>query len=92
MTTPFIETTSVPLLAFVSLSLSSNSFPYNSTPHFSLFFANDPFDDPKVIGDPYCTVFIGCLSHLTSEYTLHQVSSLFNPISLSLFVAEKIFI
>ncbi|XP_015876230.2 U11/U12 small nuclear ribonucleoprotein 35 kDa protein [Ziziphus jujuba] len=35
----------------------------------------DPFGDPKVIGDPYCTVFVGRLSHLTTEYTLHKAMS-----------------
>ncbi|KAL8540818.1 hypothetical protein ACS0TY_002149 [Phlomoides rotata] len=30
----------------------------------------DPFGDPKVIGDPYCTLFVGRLSHLTTEDTL----------------------
>ncbi|KAJ8428703.1 hypothetical protein Cgig2_018483 [Carnegiea gigantea] len=32
----------------------------------------DPFGDPKVIGDPYCTLFVGHLSHATTEDTLHQ--------------------
>ncbi|XP_042985902.1 U11/U12 small nuclear ribonucleoprotein 35 kDa protein isoform X3 [Carya illinoinensis] len=32
----------------------------------------DPFGDPKVIGDPYCTVFVGRLSHLTTEETLRK--------------------
>ncbi|GAV75929.1 RRM_1 domain-containing protein [Cephalotus follicularis] len=35
----------------------------------------DPFGDPKVIGDPYCTVFVGRLSHLTTEDTLRQAMS-----------------
>ncbi|KAF5739269.1 U11/U12 small nuclear ribonucleoprotein 35 kDa protein isoform X1 [Tripterygium wilfordii] len=30
----------------------------------------DPFGDSKLIGDPYCTVFVGHLSHLTTEDTL----------------------
>lgn len=36
-------------------------------------FTDDPFGDPKVIGDPYCTVFVGHLSHLTNEETLRKV-------------------
>lgn len=40
-------------------------------------FADDPFGDPKVNGDPYCTLFIAHLSHLTTEQTLHKVSFLF---------------
>ncbi|KAJ9701425.1 hypothetical protein PVL29_006675 [Vitis rotundifolia] len=35
----------------------------------------DPFGDPKVIGDPYCTVFVGHLNHLTTEDTLHKAMS-----------------
>ncbi|KAF3434290.1 hypothetical protein FNV43_RR25393 [Rhamnella rubrinervis] len=35
----------------------------------------DPFGDPKVIGDPYCTVFVGRLSHQTTEHTLHKAMS-----------------
>ncbi|KAK9287717.1 hypothetical protein L1049_016156 [Liquidambar formosana] len=35
----------------------------------------DPFGDPKVIGDPYCTVFVGRLSHLTNEDTLRKAMS-----------------
>lgn len=35
----------------------------------------DPFGDPKVSGDPYCTLFVGHLSHLTTEETLHKAMS-----------------
>ncbi|KAF3336429.1 U11/U12 small nuclear ribonucleoprotein-like protein [Carex littledalei] len=35
----------------------------------------DPFGDPKVIGDPYCTVFVGRLSRETEEKTLKEVMS-----------------
>ncbi|KAJ9189229.1 hypothetical protein P3X46_000546 [Hevea brasiliensis] len=35
----------------------------------------DPFGDPKVIGDPYCTVFVGRLSHSTTEHTLRKAMS-----------------
>lgn len=35
----------------------------------------DPFRDPKVIGDPYCTLFVGRLSHLTNEETLRKAMS-----------------
>ncbi|KAK7340958.1 hypothetical protein VNO77_21677 [Canavalia gladiata] len=35
----------------------------------------DPFGDPKATGDPYCTLFVGRLSHLTSEDTLRKVMS-----------------
>uniref|UniRef100_A0A7N0TNZ7 RRM domain-containing protein n=1 Tax=Kalanchoe fedtschenkoi TaxID=63787 RepID=A0A7N0TNZ7_KALFE len=30
----------------------------------------DPFGDPKVTGDPYCSLFVGRLSQLTTEDTL----------------------
>ncbi|OIT22765.1 u11u12 small nuclear ribonucleoprotein 35 kda protein [Nicotiana attenuata] len=32
----------------------------------------DPFGDPKAIGDPYCTLFVGHLSHFTTEHNLCQ--------------------
>ncbi|KAL6578903.1 small nuclear ribonucleoprotein 35kDa (U11 U12) [Orobanche minor] len=35
----------------------------------------DPFGDPKVTGDPYCTLFVGRLSHLTTEDSLHKAMS-----------------
>ncbi|XP_030536511.1 U11/U12 small nuclear ribonucleoprotein 35 kDa protein [Rhodamnia argentea] len=35
----------------------------------------DPFGDPKVSGDPYCTLFVGRLSHFTSEDTLRKAMS-----------------
>ncbi|KAB1228149.1 U11/U12 small nuclear ribonucleoprotein 35 kDa protein [Morella rubra] len=35
----------------------------------------DPLGDPKVIGDPYCTVFVGRLSHFTTEDTLRKAMS-----------------
>ncbi|KDP42821.1 hypothetical protein JCGZ_23763 [Jatropha curcas] len=35
----------------------------------------DPFGDPKVIGDPYCTVFVGRLSHCTTEESLRKAMS-----------------
>lgn len=37
------------------------------------FIADDPLGDPKLIGDPYCTVFVGRLSHLTTEDTVYKV-------------------
>ncbi|KAK1295106.1 hypothetical protein QJS10_CPA16g00151 [Acorus calamus] len=35
----------------------------------------DPFGDPKVIGDPYCTLFVGQLSCLTDEETFRKAMS-----------------
>ncbi|KAL3724396.1 hypothetical protein ACJRO7_029552 [Eucalyptus globulus] len=35
----------------------------------------DPFGDPKAVGDPYCTLFVGRLSHFTSEDTLRKALS-----------------
>uniref|UniRef100_A0A7C9E3A3 RRM domain-containing protein n=1 Tax=Opuntia streptacantha TaxID=393608 RepID=A0A7C9E3A3_OPUST len=35
----------------------------------------DPFGDPKVIGDPYCTLFVGRLSRFTTEDTLRKAMS-----------------
>ncbi|BBG93466.1 RNA-binding family protein with RRM/RBD/RNP motifs [Prunus dulcis] len=36
---------------------------------------NDPLGDPKLIGDPYCTLFVGHLSHLTTEQSLRKALS-----------------
>ncbi|XP_044466073.1 U11/U12 small nuclear ribonucleoprotein 35 kDa protein [Mangifera indica] len=40
----------------------------------------DPLGDPKLIGDPYCTVFVGRLSHLTTEDTVYKVMSKYGRI------------
>ncbi|CAM8994687.1 unnamed protein product [Rhodiola kirilowii] len=32
----------------------------------------DPFGDPKVTGDPYCSLFVGRLSHFRTEDTLRK--------------------
>ncbi|KAK1353630.1 U11/U12 small nuclear ribonucleoprotein 35 kDa protein [Heracleum sosnowskyi] len=46
----------------------------------SLATLYDPFGDPKVNGDPYCTLFIAHLSHLTTEQTLHKAMSKFGNV------------
>lgn len=40
----------------------------------------DPSGDPKLIGDPYCTLFVGRLSHLTTEHTLRQAMNKFGRV------------
>ncbi|KAK0580394.1 hypothetical protein LWI29_001388 [Acer saccharum] len=40
----------------------------------------DPQGDPKVIGDPYCTVFVGRLSPFTTENTLSKAMSKFGQV------------
>ncbi|KAJ8467432.1 hypothetical protein OPV22_029984 [Ensete ventricosum] len=40
----------------------------------------DPFGDPKVIGDPYCTVFVGRLSRLTDEESLRKAMSKYGTV------------
>lgn len=32
----------------------------------------DPLGDPKLLGDPYCTLFVARLSHQTTEHTLRK--------------------
>lgn len=62
---------------FQNLSLSSSNFTnahFFFLPTFQLT-SDDPFGDPKVIGDPYCTVFVGRLSHSTTEQTLRKVTT-----------------
>ena len=59
-------------------------------PSLFTFFADDPFGDLKVIRDPYYTVFVGRLSRHTSKDTLHEVSSLFNPLTLFVWLPRKL--
>lgn len=40
----------------------------------------DPLRDPKVFGDPYCTLFVGRLSHLTTEDSLRRAMSKYGRI------------
>ncbi|KAH7856495.1 hypothetical protein Vadar_002026 [Vaccinium darrowii] len=40
----------------------------------------DPFGDPKVKGNPYCTIFVGRLSHLTTEETLRKAMSKYGKV------------
>ncbi|KAA0067647.1 U11/U12 small nuclear ribonucleoprotein 35 kDa protein isoform X1 [Cucumis melo var. makuwa] len=40
----------------------------------------DPHGDPKVFGDPYCTLFVGRLSHLTTEDTLRRAMSKYGQV------------
>ncbi|MQL94204.1 hypothetical protein Taro_026850 [Colocasia esculenta] len=47
----------------------------STEPSSALLRAYDPFGDPKVIGDPYCTVFVGRLSCFTDEETLKKAMS-----------------
>lgn len=61
-------------------SQSSSSLVY--FPKFN--FADDPFGDPKATGDPYCTLFVGRLSRITTEDTLRKVTFL----GLSIFISH----
>ncbi|XP_070676511.1 U11/U12 small nuclear ribonucleoprotein 35 kDa protein-like isoform X2 [Malus domestica] len=40
----------------------------------------DPQGDPKLLGDPYCTLFVGHLSHLTTERTLRKAMSKYGQV------------
>ncbi|KNA03366.1 hypothetical protein SOVF_209910 [Spinacia oleracea] len=40
----------------------------------------DPFGDPKVVGDPYCTLFVGHLSRSTTEDTLCKAMSRYGKV------------
>lgn len=77
------------LCIYTSLSLLQFSL-FQFYPSLFALFADDPFGDPKVIGDPYCTVFVGRLPRHTSEDTLREVSSLFNPLTLSVWLLRKL--
>ncbi|KAL7126420.1 hypothetical protein ABFS83_14G185900 [Erythranthe nasuta] len=53
--------------------------PHDNAVYRALLCSNaalyDPFGDPKVIGDPCCTLFVARLSHLTTEHTLRKAMS-----------------
>ncbi|XVF54998.1 hypothetical protein PTKIN_Ptkin06aG0001200 [Pterospermum kingtungense] len=53
--------------------------PHDNAVYRSLLCSNaslyDPLGDPKLIGDPYHTIFVGRLSHLTTEHSLHKAMS-----------------
>ncbi|KAL2490520.1 U11/U12 small nuclear ribonucleoprotein 35 kDa protein [Abeliophyllum distichum] len=57
----------------------TDTLPHDNAVYRALLCSNaglyDPFGDPKSIGDPYCTLFVGRLSHLTTEDTLRQAMS-----------------
>ncbi|CAH2058206.1 unnamed protein product [Thlaspi arvense] len=40
----------------------------------------DPSGDSKAVGDPYCTLFVGRISHLTTEDTLREAMSKYGRI------------
>ncbi|KAL0844825.1 hypothetical protein Bca101_018071 [Brassica carinata] len=40
----------------------------------------DPFGDAKAAGDPYCTLFVGRISHLTTEDTLREAMTRYGKI------------
>ncbi|XP_050372326.1 U11/U12 small nuclear ribonucleoprotein 35 kDa protein [Argentina anserina] len=54
----------------------TDTLPHDSTVYRAWLCSSaalyDPSGDPKLIGDPYCTLFVGRLSHLTAEHTLRQ--------------------
>ncbi|KAL3506897.1 hypothetical protein ACH5RR_032279 [Cinchona calisaya] len=58
--------------------------PHDNAVYGALLCSNsglyDPFGDPKVIGDPYCTIFVGRLSHFTTEETLRQAMNKYGRI------------
>ena len=76
---------SAALCIYTPLSLLQFS-QFQFYPSLFALFTDDPFGDRKVIGDPYCTVFVVHLSSHTSEDTLCEVSSLFNPLTLSVWL------
>ncbi|XWS67331.1 hypothetical protein CRYUN_Cryun05aG0277900 [Craigia yunnanensis] len=53
--------------------------PHDNAVYRALLCSNaalyDPVGDPKLIGDPYRTIFVGRLSHLTTEHALHKAMS-----------------
>lgn len=53
--------------------------PHDNAVYRALLCSNaglyDPFGDPRAIGDPYCTVFVGRLSRQTDEETLGKAMS-----------------
>ncbi|XP_073127954.1 U11/U12 small nuclear ribonucleoprotein 35 kDa protein [Henckelia pumila] len=62
----------------------TDTLPHDNGVYRALLCSNaalyDPFGDPKVIGDPYCTLFVGRLSHLTTEDTLRKAMDAYGRI------------
>ncbi|OMO97697.1 hypothetical protein COLO4_14420 [Corchorus olitorius] len=64
------------LCIFLSQYFSFSFFAYSFINcKLQLPIADDPLGDPKLIGDPYRTIFVGRLSHLTTEHTLRKAMS-----------------
>ena len=63
MITAFVELSSA--ITTASLSLSAE-FAKLISLYVIWGFKVDPSGDPKEAGDPYCTLFVGRISHLTS--------------------------
>ncbi|CDP20346.1 unnamed protein product [Coffea canephora] len=61
-----------------------NVLPHDNAVYRALLCCNsalyDPFGDPKVIGDPYCMIFVGRLSHSTTEETLRHAMSIYGRV------------
>ncbi|KAJ0972988.1 hypothetical protein J5N97_020947 [Dioscorea zingiberensis] len=59
--------------------------PHDSAVYRALLCANaglyDPHGDPKVIGDPYCTLFVGRLSPFTTEESLRKAMSAYGRVT-----------
>ncbi|EPS72263.1 hypothetical protein M569_02496, partial [Genlisea aurea] len=57
----------------------TDTLPHDNGVYRALLCANaglyDAFGDPKAIGDPYCTLFVARLSHITNEETLKKAMS-----------------
>ncbi|PON74961.1 Splicing factor-like protein [Parasponia andersonii] len=64
---------SAALCMYFSLYFISHSLALPNSPYYPS--ADDPFGDPKVLGDPYCTLFVARLSHHTTEHTLRKAMS-----------------
>jgi U11/U12 small nuclear ribonucleoprotein SNRNP35 len=64
---------SAPLFTFIVWFLNSNTLIW-------VVLKDDPSGDSKAVGDPYCTLFVGRLSHHTTEDTLREVMSKYGRI------------
>ncbi|CAN0921141.1 U11/U12 small nuclear ribonucleoprotein 35 kDa protein [Linum grandiflorum] len=47
---------------------------------FASVWIDDPLGDSKVVGDPYCTLFVSHLSHFTEKQTLHKAMSKYGDV------------
>ncbi|KAG5226442.1 U11/U12 small nuclear ribonucleoprotein [Salix suchowensis] len=58
----------------------TDTAPHDNAVYRALLCSSAGLCKPKAIGDPYCTIFVGRLSHLTTEDTLRKAMSKYGKV------------